>query len=534
LRACSARVIASAVFVAALAMALEANTIELRRCAAERLGADTFDSYLAELEVVEVSAGRVVLRVGPTLAREAFRRCGAELAAVCRQLFGSRRVLLAGDGGWYELGASEAHGCSIPPAKTGRDARERRRVRQRSGPCGQPGIRERLAAQRAFRVPFAVAASLPRTASQAFGRHSSERPLEYVGRWGRAHSDETLTPFHLRLLLGALRLAQAGCLTEHGVACSVNLLLLAAEGKGSRELPVAREQVLPALACLLCANARYSAHHVAAHNGEPYIAEQRKLERPVLEDVLVRTAEDPERLRSLSEIIVRGEDGRWRQTAQLARGGGASILIVLGDWVIEALDARIEEAGKTFAVFDTGPFLQVGARRLFSWQQACTWPAVDPKAPLPDRVPPAPRNTVYKRIDLNHVSVRDFGRHGADLGRICEDIREDFCGEHGIARIDRRIHSVHPVWSGGVLQLWVCWRTARELPHRGELPRRLAARARWVSRRQTPRTGRQRRRQDGAHAAESSRARTAQPERRVPKIVALARSQTVSGDDGDG
>ncbi|MGA2929229.1 MAG: hypothetical protein ABSG43_25220, partial [Solirubrobacteraceae bacterium] len=116
-----------------------------------------------------------------------------------------------------------------------------------------------------------------------------------------------------------------------------------------------------------------------------------------------------------------------------------------------------------------------------------------------------------------------------------EDIREDLRGEHGLAELDRRIHSVHAVWSGGVLQLWVCCRTARELPHRGELPRRLAARQRWINRRQqAPATGRQRRRQDAAHAAEGSCARSARSERGVPMIVALARSKTVSGDDGDG
>lgn len=63
------------------------------------------------------------------------------------------------------------------------------------------------------------------------------------------------------------------------------LLLLAAEGKGSRELPVARDHVLPALSGLLHANASYAAHHVAHHTGEPYIAERRKLHRPIIEDV---------------------------------------------------------------------------------------------------------------------------------------------------------------------------------------------------------------------------------------------------------
>ncbi len=519
-------------------MALEANTNTLRQAAVERLGADTFESYLSDLEVVEASADTVVLGVGPTLAREASRRCGQVLAGVCRQLFGSRLVLLAGDGESFELGENTTHGGQTreprKPAKPRRAGRGRRRVRQRSGPCGQPGIKARLAAQKAFRVPFAITASLPKVASQAFGRHSPDEPLQYVGRWGRAYSEQTLTAFHHRLLAGILRLAQAGCLTEQGVFSSVNLLLLAAEGKASRELPVARTQVLPALMDLLSANATYTEHQVAPHTGEPYIAEQRKLEHPILKHILVRASEEPERLRPLPEIMQRGEDGRWQQTAKLARGGGAGILIALNYWVLEALDAPTGDAGKTFALLDAAPFLQVGSRRLFSWQQACTAPPVDPRAPLPEGVPRPPSNTVYKRIDLNHVSVRDFGRHGCDLDRTFADIREDFCGEHGLAQIDRRIHSVHLVWSGGVLSLWVCWRTTRELPHRGELPRRLAARQRWQSRRHAAApTGRQRRRQDAAHAGETSRARTTRSERGVPKIVALARSQTASGDDGD-
>ena len=318
------------------------------------------------------------------------------------------------------------------------------------------------------------------------------------------------------------------------MACSINLLLLAADGKGSRELPVARDQVLPALAGLLSANASFTAHHVAQHTGEPYIAEQRKLQRPIIEEVLVRTADDPERLRSLSEVMVRGEDGRFEQTVQLARGGGASVLIVFADWVLDALDAPVDRAGTTFVVLETAPFLQVGSRRLLSWLAVRTAPTVDAKAQLPGEVTRPPSNTVYKRIDLNHTSVRDFGRHGCDLDRVCEDIREDFCGEHGLAEIDRRIHSAHAVWSGSVLQLWVCWRTARELAHRGGLPRRLAARARWRSRRQTaPATG-QPRRQNAAHGSGVSRTSPRRCERGVPKIVALARSQTDSGDDGTG
>jgi hypothetical protein len=196
--------------------------------------------------------------------------------------------------------------------------------------------------------------------------------LAYVGRWGRAYSEETLTPFHHRLLLGALRLAQAGCLTEEGVACSVNVLLLAAEGKGSRELPVARGQVLTALAGLLSCNASYTAYHDADHSGEPYIADQRKLDRAIIEDVLVRTAENPEQLTSLSQIMVRGENGRLVRTAELARGGGASILIVFADRVLDALGAPLEEAGTTFVVLDTSTFLRVRSRRLFSWLAVLT------------------------------------------------------------------------------------------------------------------------------------------------------------------
>jgi hypothetical protein len=390
-------------------MALQANTIKLRQAAGERLGSDTFDSYLAELEVVEASTERVVLRVGATLAREAARRCSPALAEICRELFGSRRVLLAGDGEWFELGERSSHGETPrpgKPAKPGRAIRGRRRVRQRSGPCGQQGATERLEAQRSFRVPFQIAASLPRTASQAFARHSNEQPLEYVGRWGRARSEESLTPFHHRLLLGALRLAQAGCLTDQGVACSINLLLLAADGKGSRELPVARDQTLPALAGLLHAHATHTAHHVAAHTGEPYIAEQRKLDQPILADMLVRTADDPDRLRSWSEIMVHGQDGRFQQTVGLARGGGASVLIVFTDWVLDTLDAPADQAGTTFVVLDTAPFLQVGSRRLLSWLAVRTAPAVDAKTQLPAQVPSAEQHRLQADRSQPHQRPR--------------------------------------------------------------------------------------------------------------------------------
>src|SRR5579884_746890 len=138
----------------ALAMALQADPIKLRESVRERLGAHTFESYLDELHVVEVSADRVVLRVGATLALEAFRRCGPALADASRQLFGSRRVLLAGDGEWFDLGEGRVcRGGSLAGEGSTRDTgrpRPPRRLRQRSGPCGQPGTRQRLEAQKCF------------------------------------------------------------------------------------------------------------------------------------------------------------------------------------------------------------------------------------------------------------------------------------------------------------------------------------------------------------------------------------------------
>jgi hypothetical protein len=516
-------------------MALQARTNELRKVVRDRVGDDAFDAYLSGLAVVETSSDRVVLEVDATLGREAARRYGHDLAAASRQLLGSRRILLAGEGEVFDL-----EGGGQASARTDRDDRSSRgrapgrpaRLRQRAGPCGQLGVRQRLEAQQSFRVPFAAAASLPRTASQAFGRQGPDDPLRYVGRWGEAYSEASLTPFHHRLLLGALRLAQAGCLTEHGIACSVNSLLLAAEGKGSRELPVAREQVLPALMELLVANACHTAHHVSEHSGEPYIAERRKLDQPVLQAIVVRTAEAPDRLTPLSEVMARDEDGRFQQTVQLAPGGGASMLISFSDWVLEALAAPSDQVGTRFVLLDAGAFLRVRSRRLFTWLAVRTAPAIDSKTTLPADVPRAPQNTVYKRIDLNHVSVRDFGRHGQDLDRVCEDIREDLCGEHGLTEIDTRIHSARALWSGGVLQLWICWRTGRELPHRGELPRRLAARCRRCRRgeRSAP---------DGGRPGHSSLRQSipsspiAPRPRGVPRIVQLARSQMSSSDDGD-
>jgi hypothetical protein len=149
---------------------------------------------------------------------------------------------------------------------------------------------------------------------------------------------------------------------------------------------------------------------------------------------------------SLREMMVRGADGRFEQTAGLTRGGGASILIVFASWVLDALSAPVEEAGRAFVLIDATAFLAVGSRRLFTWLAVQTAPPVDVAAKLPERVPRPPANTLYKRIDLNHVSVRDFGRHGRDLdqdartfARICAastgsrrstggSIRRGWCG----------------------------------------------------------------------------------------------------------
>ena len=60
-------------------------------------------------------------------------------------------------------------------------------------------------------------------------------------------------------------------------------------------------------------------------------------------------------------------------------------------WVLDALNAPAEQAGRTFVLLDTAPFLQVGSRRLFSWLAAQTPPAIDPKPPLPDGVPSPPQ-----------------------------------------------------------------------------------------------------------------------------------------------
>jgi hypothetical protein len=259
-------------------MALEPQTARLGARLRGRVDVRLFDAYLSELRVLELADGRVVIAVGATLEREVARRFGGTLVSACGDLFRVSRVVLAGESEgwtsqpWFSSQTLHANGSQAAGARRRRPVR---RLRQRAGPAGQPGIAQRLEAQQSFRVPFAIAASLPRTATKAFGRHSANEPLEYVGRWGRARSQTSLTAFHHRLLLGTLRLAQAGCLTDQGTASSVNLLLLAAEGKGSRELPVARDQVLPALMDLLVSRATHTAHHRAEHTGQPYIADRR-------------------------------------------------------------------------------------------------------------------------------------------------------------------------------------------------------------------------------------------------------------------
>src|SRR5438046_1381371 len=80
-------------------------------------------------------------------------------------------------------------GADDPPrSAAGADAPAVGTVRAAGHPAAARGPEELPGA-------VALAASLPRTASQAFGRHNAELPLEYVGRWGRAYSEETLTPF---------------------------------------------------------------------------------------------------------------------------------------------------------------------------------------------------------------------------------------------------------------------------------------------------------------------------------------------------
>jgi len=202
------------------------------------------------------------------------------------------------------------------------------RVRQRSGPCGQPGTRERLAAQKASRVPFALAASSPRCASQAFGRHNAEDPLEYVGRWGKAHSEETPTPFHHRLLLGALRLAQAGCLTDEGGRVLDQHTAARRRRQGD---PRAGRRPRAAPPRARRAHARQRHLHRASRRRTHRPALHRRAAQARTSDHRRRPRPDRGRsaaARAASQIMVLAEDGRWQQTAKLGRGGGASILIV--------------------------------------------------------------------------------------------------------------------------------------------------------------------------------------------------------------
>jgi hypothetical protein len=81
---------------------------------------------------------------------------------VCGELFGSERVVLAGEGESFDLGESAAgRAAAGKPAK--RAKRSRRagggRVRQRTGKHGQPGVHDRLRAQGTFRPGVQVACS---------------------------------------------------------------------------------------------------------------------------------------------------------------------------------------------------------------------------------------------------------------------------------------------------------------------------------------------------------------------------------------
>ena len=139
---------------------------------------------------------------------------------------------------------------------------------------------------------------------------------------------------------------------------------------------------------------------------------------------------------------------------------------------------------------------------------------------------------------LNHTSVRDFGRHGGDLDRVFKDIREDFCGEHGLGP-DR---PANPLRAGGPVRRRAP--AAVALAHDVSCRTAAGCRAGWLpgsggeaANRHANRppgrgTGRQRRRQNAG--TPRPRERTRRSERGAPKIVALARSQTDSGDDGTG
>jgi hypothetical protein len=281
----------------------------LRALVLARVGEAVFADYLSELRIVELNEREVVLAVDDALARQVARSYGAALCAAALELAPGRRVLLHAGEHSYDLseirpglaGAAGAGELGVQPAE---------RMRQRTGKHGQPGVHDRLRAQGTFRVPFSIAASLPRVAEQTPGRHTPGQPVEYRGRYGRSCSPVTLTSFHHRLVLGLLRIAQAGQLGDEGVSCSVNSLLAASFGVCSREQPGYARRVLPALMDLLCCDASLTACY-QNDQGRTVITALRELTERILAGVLVR-CEDGQ-LRPVAEIMAwDGERGWWQ------------------------------------------------------------------------------------------------------------------------------------------------------------------------------------------------------------------------------
>jgi hypothetical protein len=197
-------------------------------------------------------------------------------------------------------------------------------------------------------------------------------------------------------------------------------------------------------------------------------------------------------------------------------------------------------------IVDTAVVHAVGPRRLFSYLQFLTARDFDvTKNELPKWLKEPPRNTSYRRLDLNATTVRDFGRHGKDLDRMIADVVEDFLGGHsehgkrvhGLVDIDRQILDVQVRYGARGAELWVLRSRKLHGVHSG-LPRRLNSRERRASLRGQPATShRQARRQQAAHAAQpqllgASAGRGS--ERGVPLVVRLARERDRSDGDDDG
>jgi hypothetical protein len=119
------------------------------------------------------------------------------------------------------------------------------------------------------------------------------------------------------------------------VSCSVNSLLFAGFGVCSRKQPGYARRVLPALMDLLRCDASLTACY-ENKDGRLCVAPLRELAEWIVTGVQVR-CEDGQ-LRSLEQVMVWDEQcGWWRPTVGLGRGGGPSIIVALGDWVLADL-----------------------------------------------------------------------------------------------------------------------------------------------------------------------------------------------------